>query len=175
MADEGERKGVRPSIALAVIAGVVTAAAMVGRRKTPAPDHPRTKRWYDALEKPGFTPPPPVFAIAWPIIETSLAYGAYRLLRRPRSPARDSALAMLVVHQAGLAGWNTLFFGKRELGAGTAAVGALGVLAGGYVAVAAREDRVAAATALPLVAWLGFATVLAGAVWRLNPDEGAPE
>ena len=29
-------------------------------------------------------------------------------------------------------------------------------------------DRPAAATAVPLVAWVGFATVLSTAIWRMN-------
>ena len=41
-------------------------------------------------------------------------------------------------------------------------------VAGGYAAVAAKTDKVAAATALPLIGWLGFATLLAEEVWRRN-------
>jgi benzodiazapine receptor len=35
-----------------------------------------------------------------------------------------------------------------------------------------KVDRVAQATALPLAAWLGFATVLATSVWRRNAADG---
>ena len=38
----------------------------------------------------------------------------------------------------------------------------------GYVAAAAREDDVAAAAGVPLVAWVGFATLLAEEIWRRN-------
>ena len=41
-------------------------------------------------------------------------------------------------------------------------------VAGGYALVAFKTDKVSAATALPLVAWLGFATFLAEEVWRRN-------
>ena len=43
-------------------------------------------------------------------------------------------------------------------------------VAGAYGAVAARTDRRAAATALPLIGWLCFATLLAEEVWRRNED-----
>nr|WP_277813610.1 TspO/MBR family protein [Sphingomonas melonis] len=41
-----------------------------------------------------------------------------------------------------------------------------------YVATAARVDRPAAALAVPFVGWLGFATLLAGRIWRDNPADG---
>lgn len=39
-----------------------------------------------------------------------------------------------------------------------------------YVGTAARSDRVAAATGVPYVLWLGFATLLTEEIWRRNPD-----
>ncbi len=70
-----------------------------------------------------------------------------------------------------IAGWSGLFFGRRALGPSALASGGMIAVAGGYGLVAAKTDRLAAATALPLVAWLGFATFLAEEVWRLN-DRG---
>lgn len=168
------RKGaLGPVGALAVIAGVVAAAGAIGRRTSPTDDHPAIRDWYRKLDKPAFTPPPIVFGLAWPLIETSLAWGAYRLLRRPSAPERNTALAVLLAEQAGLAAWNELYFGRRRLGAGTVAAAGLAVAAGGYVAIAERADPRAAASAVPLAAWLGFATVLAGSVRRRNAGKRA--
>jgi tryptophan-rich sensory protein len=41
-------------------------------------------------------------------------------------------------------------------------------VAGGYAVAAAKTDKVAAAPAAPLIAWLAFATLLAEEVWRRN-------
>jgi tryptophan-rich sensory protein len=41
-----------------------------------------------------------------------------------------------------------------------------------YVATAAKADRPAAALAVPFVAWLGFATLLADRIRRDNPGKG---
>jgi benzodiazapine receptor len=50
--------------------------------------------------------------------------------------------------------------------------GAMIVSGAAYVAAAAKADRPAAATAVPFVAWLGFATLLAEQIWERNPGEG---
>lgn len=66
-------------------------------------------------------------------------------------------------------GWTQIFFGEKKLGASAIASGAMLATGTGYVAVAAKVDRPAAATAVPFVAWLGFATLLAEQVWHRNP------
>ena len=169
MAKHGEDLSSLAAAAIAV--GVVAAAAIVGRRASPTPDHPRTRRWYSNLDKPGFTPPPPAYAIAWTAIQAGLAYGGYRLLRRPSSPDRTLALTFWGINQAAIAGWSEIFFGLRSPGGGTIAAGAMVGTAAGYVAVAAREDEQAAMAGVPLVVWVSFATLLAEEIWRRN-DEG---
>ena len=157
-----------PLMAGAIVAATVVGAVLVGGRSSPTPDHPRTRRWYKNLEKPGFTPPPPVYAVAWTGIQAGLAYGGYRLLRRPPSSQRTLALTLWGVNQAAIAGWSEIFFGHRAPGAGTLAAGAMIGTSAGYVAAAAREDDVAAAAGVPLVAWVSFATLLAEEIWRRN-------
>lgn len=170
MASGGETKGFGPWAAAAIALGTVAGAALIGRRASPTPDHPRTRRWYRRLEKPGFTPPAPAYGIAWTGIQAGLAYGGYRLLRRPPSPDRTTALALWGANQAAIAGWSEIFFGQRATGAGALAAGAMIGTASGYVAAAGREDPVSVYAGAPLVAWVAFATLLAEEVWRRNPD-----
>jgi tryptophan-rich sensory protein len=120
------------------------------------------------LDKPGFTPPGPVFGAAWGLIESILAYGGYRLLRRGSTPSRNAAVGLWTVNNLLIAGWSGLFFGRRALGPSAAAAGGMIVVAAGYAAVAYKTDKVAAATAVPLIGWLAFATLLAEEVWRRN-------
>lgn len=161
-------EGLSPLMAGAIALGTVMGAAAIGGRTSPTPDHPRTRRWYKDLEKPGFNPPPPVYAAAWTGIQAGLAYGGYRLLRRPSSQQRSLALALWGVNQAAIAGWSEIFFGHHAPGAGTLAAGAMIGTSAGYVAAAMREDDLAAATGVPLVAWVSFATLLAEEIWRRN-------
>ena len=102
-----------------VTAGVIVAATVVGGvaiggRSSPTPDHPRTRRWYKDLDKPSYNPPAPVYAMAWTGIQAGLAYGGYRLLRRPASSQRTLALTLWGINQAAIAGWSEIFFGTAR-------------------------------------------------------------
>ena len=173
MAKTIERDGMSPLLAAGLAIGAVTAAVLVGRRASPTPDHPGTRRWYRLLDKPGFTPPAPAYAVAWTGIQAALAYGGYKLLRAEPSPARTTALSLWAGNQVGIGGWSAVFFGNRAPGWGTIASAALGANAIGYVAVAGKVDKVAARTGVPLVAWVGFATLLSEEIWRRNEPSKA--
>ena len=105
-------------------------------------------------------------------MKTGLAVGGYRLLRQPSGRTRNAAVGLWLVNSAMVGGWTQLFFREKRLGASAAASGAMVVTGAAYVATAAKVDRPAAAMAIPFVAWLGFATLLAGRIWRDNPGEG---
>lgn len=165
------RNGLSPLLALGAVGLVLGASALVGRRNAPDPSHPGIRRWYRRLDKPGFTPPDAAFGAVWPLLESGLAVGGYRLLRRPPTPARNTAVGLWLLNSAMVGGWTQLFFREKRLGASAAASGAMVVTGAAYVAAAAKVDRSAAATALPFVAWLGFATLLASRIWRDNPLE----
>lgn len=165
---KSRRGGLSPHLAAGLAAAVVIGALAVGSRASPSPDHPRTRRWYERLRKPGFTPPAPVFALAWPVIQAAQAYSGYRLLRATVSPERTAALALWGANQVGIAGWSEIFFGLRAPGWAAAGSAALGGSAMGLVAASQQVDKRAAVAALPLVAWVGFATLLAEEIWRRN-------
>lgn len=159
-----------PILAAGIAIGAVTAALLVGKRAGPTPDHPRTAAWYLSLEKPDFTPPSPVYPIAWTGIQAALAYAGYLLMRAKSSPERTMALTMWSANQIGIGGWSAIFFGERAPGWATAASAGLGVGAVGYVAAAEKVDKTAAKLGLPLVAWVAFATLLSEEIWRRNDD-----
>ncbi|MBB3473589.1 TspO/MBR family protein [Sphingomonas sp. BK345] len=168
------KAGLSPMAAASIVAAAMGVSALLGRRNAPGPSHPNIRRWYKRLDKPAFTPPDPVFGAVWPIVASGLAIGGYRLLRRRPSDGRNLGLALWLLNTGMIGGWTELFFRKRELGASALASGAMIATGAGYVAVAAKVDRPAAALGLPFVAWLGFATLLAEQVWQRNPDPNAP-
>lgn len=163
------REGVSPLIALGVVGAVLGVSAIVGRRNAPDPSHPGIRRWYRRLDKPGYTPPDAAFGAVWPVLETGLAVGGYRLLRTPSSPRRNAAVGLWLANSAMIGGWTELFFRRKRLGASAAASGAMVVSGAALAATAAKVDRPAAALTLPFVAWLGFATILANRIRRDNP------
>jgi translocator protein len=160
--------GFSPWAALAIAGGAVAVSALIGRRYSPDRSHSKIDRWYHGLEKPDATPPDPVFGVVWPLLEVFLATGGYRLLRAPRSPERDAAVALWLVNVAMIGGWTKIFFGERSLRGG--AVGAAAMLGTGaaFVERASHVDGVAAATGVPFTAWVAFATALSEEIWRRN-------
>jgi len=161
--------GLSPLTAAGIVAAVLGASAIVGRRNTPNRSHPGARLWYKRLDKPNYTPPDPAFGAVWPTLEAGLAVGGYRLLRRSPSRPRNVAIALWLVNTGMVSGWTQLFFRRHALGASALASGAMLAGSMAYVAATSRVDRVAQATAIPFVAWLGFATLLAERVWRRNP------
>ncbi|WP_082458526.1 tryptophan-rich sensory protein [Sphingomonas sp. Leaf10] len=172
---EGERPvaepaetGLSPLLALGIVGAVLGVSALVGRRNAPDPSHPGIRRWYRRLDKPDFTPPDAAFGAVWPVLETGLAVGGYRLLREPAGPMRNAAVGAWLVNSAMVGSWTQLFFRERQLGASAAASGAMIATGTAYVVTAAKVDRPAAALGVPFVAWLGFATLLATRIWQDN-------
>ena len=161
-------KPIPPSLAALAASGAFLVPMLLARSSSPTPDHPRTLLWYKALRQPSFKPPDVVIPVAWSLIESALAVAAYRLLRQPSTPPRNTALGWLALNIASIGGWSRLFFGRRDLPLSTVAAAAMVGSAAVYVAEARKTDRVSAAAGVPLVAWLTFATVLTAAIWRRN-------
>lgn len=170
-AGETEPAGLSPLLALGAVGVVLGASAILGRRNAPDPSHPGIRRWYHRLDKPEFTPPDAAFGAVWPVLETGLAVGGYRLLRQPSTPTRNVAVGLWLLNTAMVGGWTELFFREKKLGASAAVSGAMVASSAAYVVTAARVDKPAAAAGVPFVAWLGFATLLAERIWRDNPGE----
>ena len=171
MKDHEQRSGaMSPMLAAGIAIGAVTAALLVGKRASPTPDHPGTAAWYLSLDKPEFTPPSPVYPIAWTGIQAALAYAGYLLMRAKPSPERTTALTLWSANQIGIGGWSEIFFGRRAPGLATAASALLGAGAVGYVVAADKVDHTAARLGLPLVAWVAFATLLSEEIWRRNDE-----
>ena len=97
--------GLPKPLAAAAAALAIGVAAAAGSRFGPTPAHPATAAWYARLRKPSFTPPGPVFGVAWTLLDALLCYSGYRLLCRPARPARTAALAFWGATVPGLAGF----------------------------------------------------------------------
>ena len=153
----------------AMLAGsAVVAAQLSGGRYRPTPDQPRTAAWYLALRKPSFTPPGPVFGIAWTVLDTLLGYSGYRLLRAEPSPRRNLALGAWAMNVLGVGGFSYVLFGRKRLDEALEVTAGMVVSAAAASALASQVDRRAAYADLPLVAWVIFAAVLQEEVWRRN-------
>jgi tryptophan-rich sensory protein len=170
--DPARSSGLSPLVAGGIVVGVLGLSALIGRRNAPDTSHPGIRNWYQRLDKPDFTPPDAVFGAVWPVLETGMAVGGYHLLRREPSPDRNASIALWLVTTTMIGGWTQIFFRERSLAGSAAASGAMLATTAAYVATTHKVDRVAQATALPLLGWLAFATVLATRVWQRNTPAG---
>ena len=158
----------RQTTAAALAGSAVIAAQLTGARSNPSPSHPRTAAWYAALRKPSFTPPGPVFGLAWTGLDALLGYGGYRLLIAPPSSRRSLALSSWALNLLGIAGFSWVLFGRKRLDEALEVTAAMVVTATATSVTAATVDRRAAYACLPLLGWVAFATVLQEEVWRRN-------
>lgn len=153
----------------ALLAGTaVIAAQLTGRRYGPTPDHPRTALWYASLRKPSYTPPGPVFAVAWTGLDALLGYSGYRLLTAPRSPRRAAALGAWSLNLLGVAGFSWVLFGRKRLGEALGVTAGMVATAATAAVAASTVDRRAAWADVPLLGWVMFASLLQEEVWRRN-------
>ncbi|HEX8273251.1 MAG TPA: TspO/MBR family protein [Longimicrobiaceae bacterium] len=156
--------------ALLGFAAAVTAAASLA-----AVDSPRageTMRWYDRLDKPRWTPPKPVFPVAWTALYTMIALSGWRVWKRPDGADRSRALALWGAQLGLNAAWTPIFFSARRPTAALVDVAALVPAVAAYGLAAARVDRAAGWMMAPYLAWTGFAAALNADIVRRNPDDG---
>jgi tryptophan-rich sensory protein len=146
---------VLPVVAVAVSASLVT--------------QPNIPTWYASLQKPGFTPPNWAFPVAWTLLYAMMAYALWRILSLPKDRPGRSAAIIAFFLQLGLNGlWSFAFFGGQSPLAGLVVIGALIVAIVATIRAFWRLDRIAAWLLVPYLAWVAYAALLNGTIWRMN-------
>ena len=141
-------------IAVAAIGGAVTATSV--------------DTWYAALEKPSFNPPNWLFGPVWTALYLMMAFAAWRVWRARGFAGARAALGLWALQLTLNLCWSFLFFGARMIGAALAEIVVLLLAILATLALFWRIDRAAGWLMVPYAAWVGFATLLTAALWRLN-------
>jgi len=165
MTQLSSRSGWGRNLGFAVLAIVAVAGASVVGQLATYPNLP----WHAALIKPSFNPPNWIFGPVWTTLYVLMAFAVWRILRLPEaSAARRLGLTLFFIQLALNAAWSWMFFGANNplLGVINIVPQFLVILA--TVVAFHRLDRLAAWCLMPLAAWVGFASVLNLAIWRLN-------
>ncbi len=145
--------------------GVVVAASVIGQLAT----FPNLVPWYAGLAKPSFNPPNWIFGPVWTALYALMAFSVWRILRLPvATPARPLALSLFFLQIALNAAWSWMFFAAHNPLLGVSNIVPQFLIIVAAVFVFSRLDRIAAWCLIPLAAWVGFASVLNVAIWRLN-------
>jgi tryptophan-rich sensory protein len=150
--------------ALALIALATFATAAIGAYASID-----AKDFYASLTQPAWAPPPTVFGPVWSALYLAMGFAAWGVVRRLGPPAARPAMSLYAVQLLLNALWTWLFF-RWHLGA--LAFAEVLLLLTMVVATAAAFWRARALSGwlmLPYIAWVGFASALTLAMWRLNP------
>jgi len=150
----------------ATIAAISVAAALVsGQIAT----FPNLAPWYAGLVKPAFNPPNAVFGPVWTVLYVLMGFALCRVLRlRGDSQQRWRGIQLFYLQLALNALWSWLFFAAHSplLGLIDIVPQFAAILA--TIALFRRLDGLAALCLVPLALWVGFATLLNAAIWKLN-------
>lgn len=153
----------RPLFALAGFVALTLVVGAIGARAT----LPEIPGWYAQLAKPSFTPPNWVFGPVWTTLYIAMAVAAWLVWRTP-GKARTPALALWGVQLALNLVWSLLFFGEHRIGLALVDIVVLLLAIVTTILAFTRLSSVAALLLVPYLAWVGYATALNFAIWRLN-------
>lgn len=124
--------------------------------------------WYDALEKPGYTPPDWLFAPVWTVLYVLMAVAAWLVWLRRDQPGAQTALG-LYAFQLVLNGlWSWLFFGQHRIGLAMLDITVLLIVLVACVLMFRLVHRGASVLLALYLAWVGYAALLNAGIWRLN-------
>ena len=141
------------------------AAAAVGTRFMPG-------AWYASLAKPAWNPPNWIFGPVWTLLYILMGVAAWLVWRRAGWRGARLALSLFVVQLVLNALWSYLFFGLHRPDLAFVDIVALWAVILMTTVLFWRQLRLAGLLMLPYLAWVGFASVLNFAIWRMNRGPG---
>lgn len=122
--------------------------------------------WYASLAKPSFNPPNWIFGPVWTILYVLIAIAGWRIwLVAPGGTAMKLWWGALVLNFL----WSPTFFGAQQVGFALVIILALLVTILVFIAMARPVDRPASLMFVPYAAWVGFASLLNGSIYLMNP------
>ncbi len=129
--------------------------------------------WYDSLAKPAWTPPRPVFPIAWTTIFTLAAIAGVSAWRAaPNARAAEMVIGLFALNGFLNILWSLLFFRIQRPDWAFYELVALWLSIAALIVVCWRHSRLAGALLLPYLVWVTIAGALNWEVVRLNGPFG---
>jgi benzodiazapine receptor len=151
------------SLVLCII--LCQAVGLLGARWT-APEIPT---WYRGLRKPSFNPPGWIFGPVWTLLYLLMAIAAWLVTGSAPTPQRSVAMVLFAVQLALNFAWTWFFFRRHALRAAFLEIVLMWLAIGATTLAFARISPLAAGLMVPYWAWVTFASLLNGAIVRLNP------
>jgi benzodiazapine receptor len=123
--------------------------------------------WYASLQKPFFNPPNWIFGPVWTALYLMIAFVGWRVWQH-----EDGAVlkrlwgAQLCLNFL----WSPVFFAAQMPGLALGVITCLMLVILVFIRTAWHQDRVSAMLFFPYAVWVGFASLLNGAIFYLNPS-----
>ncbi|MCX6981866.1 MAG: tryptophan-rich sensory protein [Verrucomicrobia bacterium] len=124
--------------------------------------------WFAALKKPSWNPPSWVFGPVWTALYAMMAAAAWLVWQRGGWKEQRKPLLIFLAQLALNAVWTPLFFGLHRPGVAFAEIVLLWLAIVATLVAFRPVNRTAAWLLVPYLAWVSFAAVLNGTLWRLN-------
>ncbi len=126
--------------------------------------------WFEALRKPGFTPPGWAFGAVWTILYILIGLSLAMLLHAKGAQKRERALILFGLSLLLNFAWSPVFFGMHRVTLGLSLIAAMIVCTIGLIFALWKIRIVAALLLYPYLGWLMFASALNYKILELNPD-----
>ncbi len=124
--------------------------------------------WYAGLVKPSWNPPSWVFGPVWTTLYVLMAIAAWLVWSRAGYRSARVALLLFALQLMLNGAWSWIFFGMHRPGWALGEILLLWIALAATLIAFARHSRLAAALLVPYLAWVSFAAILNGMIWRLN-------
>ena len=125
--------------------------------------------FYGQLARPFWAPPSWLFGPVWSLLYLLMGIAAWLVWREHGFRGAASALRLFAAQLLANALWTWIFFVWQQGALSLAGSVVLWALIACTLAAFWRRQRLAALLLVPYLAWVGFATALTAALWRLNP------
>ena len=126
--------------------------------------------WYEALNKPVFSPPNWLFGPVWTLLYVLMAIAAYLVWKQGWEAREDikEALGVFVIQLELNLIWSIIFFGLQSPGWAFLEIVILWLVIIWNIVTFYRVNRAAAYLLIPYLLWVTFASILNCAVWLIN-------
>jgi translocator protein len=127
------------------------------------------RSWYRTIERPAWNPPDGVFAPVWTGLYAMMGAALVQVVRSDRTKmTRQVGLGLFAIQLVLNFGWSWIFFVNHDLRGALIEIIALWLAIAATIAAFAATRRSAGLLLVPYLAWVSFATVLTGTIWRMN-------
>jgi translocator protein len=124
--------------------------------------------WYQALEKPAWTPPSWLFGPVWTVLYAMMGVAAWMVWRERGFSGAPTALGLFLLQLVLNAAWSWLFFGLQRPDLAAAEILILWAAIAATIVASWRVRPLAGWLLVPYLLWVSFAAALNVAIWRLN-------